>query len=144
MRTTKLLIVLLSLHSLVSGAEFKPVPKPKTMITLQQLKEMFSNMRAKTKWNLDGDMLWGYFFTDPDLKKLESIAKHLSETGFHVVSIHPTDDQSTHVLHVERVEHHTPETLDIRNKEFEALAVKFHIETYDGMDVGPVPPKSNK
>lgn len=33
-------------------------------ITLQNLKQMFANMRAQTKWNVDGEMLWGYFFTD--------------------------------------------------------------------------------
>jgi hypothetical protein len=85
-------------------------------------------------------MLWGYFFTDPDPKKLEPIAKQLSHSGYRVVSIYPTDDESTHFLHVERVEHHTPRTLDARNQEFYALAVKFGITTYDGMDVGPTTP----
>jgi regulator of RNase E activity RraB len=101
---------------------------------------MFANMRAKTKWNLDGDMLWGYFFTDSNPKKLEPVAKHLSDAGYRVVSIYETDDKSTHFLHVERVEHHTPEILDARNREFYALAAKFGIETYDGMDVGPTTP----
>ena len=27
---------------------------------------MFANMCADTKWDVDGEMLWGYFFTDTD------------------------------------------------------------------------------
>jgi len=102
---------------------------------------MFTDMRVKSKWDLDGDMLWGYFFTDPNPKKLEPVAKHLSESGYRFVAIYPADDKSTHWLHVERVEHHTPKTLHARNQELETLAAKFQIATYDGMDVGPVEPK---
>ena len=123
-----------------SAAEPEKPASPK--IPLQQLETMFANMREQTKWDLDGDMLWGYFFTDPDPKKLEPVAKHLSAAGYRVVAIYPTDDRSTHALHVERVEHHTPKTLHARNQEFEALATKFRIATYDGMDVGPAPPKA--
>jgi hypothetical protein len=141
MKTTPLFVLLFSIAFSVYSAE--PTPETnssKTVITLQQLEEMFANMRAQTKWNLDGDMLWGYFFTDPDSKKLEPIATHLSDGGYRVVSIYPTDDKSTHFLHVERVEHHTPKTLHARNEELAALAAKFGIATYDGMDVGPAAP----
>jgi hypothetical protein len=41
-------------------------------------------------------------------------------------------------LHVERVEAHTPQTLFARNAEFYLLADEFEVESYDGMDVGPV------
>lgn len=109
-----------------------------TKFTLQQNEEMFANMRAQTKWDVDGELLWGYFFTDPDTKKLERAAQRLTASGYRFVSIYPTDDKSTHVLHVERVEKHTPQTLHVRNGEFESLAAEFGLESYDGMDVGPV------
>ncbi len=32
------------------------------MITRDQLEAMFENIRAKTPWDIDGKMLWGYFF----------------------------------------------------------------------------------
>ena len=107
-------------------------------ITLQQLRDMFSNMRAQTKWDVDGDMLWGYFFTDPDSKKLEPLAERLASSGYRVVSIYETDDKSTHFPHLERVETHSPKTLHARNGEFERLADEFGLECYDGMDVGPI------
>ena len=108
------------------------------MIPLQQLEEMFANMRAKTKWDINGELLWGYFFTDPDPKKLEDVSQHLTRAGYRLVRIFQTDDKHTHVLHVERVEKHTPETLHARNAEFDRLASEFGLYSYDGMDVGPV------
>ncbi len=112
--------------------------RKKNAMTLQQMEQMFANMRAETKWDVDGDMLWGYFFTDPDTNKLERGAKRLTASGYRFVRIYPTDDKSTCVLHVERIEKHTPQTLQVRNGEFERLASELGLESYDGMDVGPV------
>ncbi len=95
-------------------------------------------MRAQTEWNVDGAMLWGYFFTDPDAKKLERAAQRLTDSGYRLVHIYPTDDKSTCVLHVERVEKHTPQTLYARNGQLQQLAGELGLESYDGMDVGPV------
>jgi hypothetical protein len=115
--------------------------KESSVISLDQLKQMFADMRANSgykKWNVDGPLLWGYFFTDPDSKKLELVAEYLSSNGYRFVAIYPTDDKSTFFLHVEKAEHHTPESLNQRNLEFYKLASHFKLESYDGMDVGPV------
>jgi hypothetical protein len=110
----------------------------KSAMTLQQMEQMFANMRAETKWNVDGDLLWGYFFTDRDTNKLQRAAQRLTASGYRLVQIYPTDDRSTCFLHVERIEKHTPQTLYARNREFERLASELGLESYDGMDVGPV------
>jgi hypothetical protein len=107
------------------------------MIPLQKLQDMFTGMRAQTKWNVDGDLLWGYFFTSRDRTKLEPVAQNLLRAGYRVVRIFQTDDRRIHVLHVERVETHTPETLHARNTEFYKIATAFGLDSYDGMDVGP-------
>lgn len=109
------------------------------MIELGMLEEMFAGMRAKTPWNVDGPMLWGYFFTDPSQEKLEKAATHLTAQAFRFVGIHETDDGRTRVLHLERVETHSPQTLFARNEEFYALADELGLQSYDGMDVGPAP-----
>lgn len=106
-------------------------------IPLAQLEDMFAQMRRHSGMNVDGPLLWGYFFTDRDAAKLEPVADHLASLGYRVVSIYPTDDGSTNFLHVEKVETHTPQSLDQRNASFYALAERFGVETYDGMDVGP-------
>ncbi len=120
------------------AGDYSTTQKQKEKMTLEQMKDMFANMRAETKWNVDGDMLWGYFFTDPNPEKLESAAKELSGRGYHFVKVYQADDMSTHWLHVERIETHTPQSLHIRNGELYKLADELGLESYDGMDVGPV------
>jgi len=106
--------------------------------SIGQLKRMFDDMRRESGWNATGDLLWGYFFTDPKLDKLKPLAAHLVSLGYRFVSIYETDDRSTHFLHVERVEAHTPASLFEHTARMNALASEFGIASYDGMDVGPV------
>lgn len=108
-------------------------------IPLAQLEEMFRQMRAQSGVNVDGPLLWGYFFMDRDMAKLQRLAAHVGPQGYRVVGIHEADD-GTHVLHVEKVETHTPQSLHERNAGFYELATRFGVETYDGMDVGPAQP----
>jgi hypothetical protein len=117
------------------------------VISREDLQAMFDNIANETEWNLAGDMLWGYFFTDQDQERLESCASVLVEQGYRLVDIHPTDveedgvaQEPTIILHVEKVETHTVESLDARNQEFYQLAESLGLESYDGMDVGPAPP----
>lgn len=110
------------------------------MITLDALNRMFTAMRTEAgykKWNVDGELLWGYYFTDPNPLKLKPVAEYLAKEGYRVVDTYQTDDKKTYVLHVEKVEHHTPESLNKKNIEFYKLAQRFGLESYDGMDVGP-------
>ena len=98
---------------------------------------MFADMRAKTKWNIDGPLLWGYFFLDPSVEKLKQASANLEASGYRVVSLEKVATKQVFRLHVERVETHSPESLNARNDEFYALADKFSLSSYDGMDVGP-------
>lgn len=107
-------------------------------ISLARLEQLFQDMKSEAGWNTDGDLLWGYFFVDEDPAKLRLLAEQLEEQGYHLVGISPEDEGTTSRLHVERVETHTPRSLDRRNQELEALAARFGVEAYDGMDVGPV------
>lgn len=113
---------------------------PGKKITRVQLEEMFAKMRATTHWNLNGPMLWTYFFADPDPKKLDPVAKRLIEMGYRLVGLMPPADGGPAMLQVERVEAHTAKTLDARNDELYRLAAELSV-VYDGMDVGPPTPK---
>jgi hypothetical protein len=108
-------------------------------ILLSQLEAMFSDMRAKTKWNIDGPLLWGYFFFDPNESKLQQISQELVGAGYKLVGLSQVEGRPLYRLHLEKVELHTPNTLNSRNIEFYALAEKYGIRSYDGMDVGPAP-----
>ena len=128
-------LLALGLAAMAPSADAQIAPK----IPLDKIQLMFDNMRAQTRWNVDGPLLWGYFFLDSDRARLESAAAELSGQGYHVVDIAPVDGRDLYRLHVERVEKHTPQSLYARDIELEALARKLHVGVYDGMDVGPVP-----
>lgn len=118
-------------------------------IDTSSVDQMFADIRAETDWNLDGPMLWGYFFTDADPHKLKRLSDQLVQDGYRHVDIFTIEsDGSTdlgeaesgvYFLHVERVETHSIWSLELRNRGLEALAARFDVATYDGMDVGPVP-----
>ena len=100
--------------------------------------EMFARMSAETDWDVSGDLLWSFFFTDEAVARLEKLAGHLQGLGYRVVEIYQRDTGTEHVLHIERVATHSPETLLALNQEFEQIAIDFEIACFDGMDVGPV------
>jgi hypothetical protein len=132
-------IVILMLATAVVASAQAVFAQSSRRIHLTQLEDMFVNMRAKTKWDVDGPLLWGYFFLDPSDEKLKRAATELQSSGYRVVSIQQTDAKKLFRLHVERVEVHTPMSLHFRNNELYALAEKQGLASYDGMDVGPAP-----
>jgi hypothetical protein len=106
------------------------------MIQKSQLVEMFESMRAEAPWDVDSDLLWGYFFNGDSKPPLERLAQELVRAGYRLVGIRRDKQRPHYWLHVEKVETHSPDTLDARNQEFYQLADSYGV-TYDGMDVGP-------
>lgn len=106
-----------------------------TVINRAELETMFENMRTKSKWNVDGDLIWGFFFTDASRKKLEKAAKELGAMDYDFVGIFKDEETQRFCwLHMEKVETHTVDSIEKRNKELDAFAKKFGLESYDGMD----------
>ena len=114
----------------------------KSHIPRAQLQQMFDGIRRQTKWNIDGDMLWGYFFADPRTDRLKQAQRDLEAQGYRFVDLYEIErdgkPSGVFMLHVEKVESHTVASLDTRNGELDALAAKYELQSYDGMDVGPV------
>lgn len=109
------------------------------MIPKSELIEMFKAIEEQTDWDMSGEMIWGYFFTDDSREKLEACADRLGDMGYHMVDIMDGDESDDPLtLHVEKVEIHSPDTLDIRNHELVKLAEELGLSSYDGMDVGPI------
>ena len=106
------------------------------------INDMFANIRENTDWDLNGDLVWGYFFVNTTPEPLHGLAKVLEGEGYTVVEVFEpeleADEPPYHVLHVERIEVHNEASLDQRNHELQALAEANGVEDYDGMDVGPV------
>ncbi len=98
--------------------------------------QAFENMRAKTKWNLQEDMLWGFFFTNRTKEPLEPVAKLLEEIGYTFVNIYLDDAKENWWLHVEKIETHTVASLTSREEELSEMAAQGNLGSYDGWDVG--------
>ena len=116
---------------------------PNKVITIDQLDEMFNNIKEQGQWDITKPLLWGYFFTDSNPEKLEAISPKLQNMGYKLVGIFQAEKEEPNepdlfYLHVEKVEVHDSQSLDKRNDEFYIFSSKEGIESYDGMDVGPV------
>jgi predicted RNA-binding Zn-ribbon protein involved in translation (DUF1610 family) len=111
-------------------------------ISREKLVEMFEQIEHGAKWDMTKPKLWGYFFTNPTRGPLEKAAELLVAKGYRLVDIHlgkkkATSDPDVWWLHVERIEVHSVDSLDARNRELEAFARDAGLANYDGMDVGP-------
>lgn len=123
-----LIIVLLTLlTSCQSNSQNNMIPKEEIIGFFDRMKS--NGVDTNTK------MLYGYFFTNNEPKKLEKVAEELKTQGFEYVDIYP-DETNQYWLHMERIEIHDSESLFNLNKELYAIADKFSIKSYDGFDVG--------
>lgn len=81
--------------------------------------------------------LYGYFFLDANLEKLDKLSEKLAEQGFSKVTIEKKDSE-LYFLHMEKIESHNQKSLLERLNEFDQLAKDEGIELFDGWDVGHV------
>lgn len=111
-------------------------------LTLEAMQEMFDNIDHGAGWDMTLPKLWGYFFYDPSAEKLGDASYALEDMGFRTVKVFVPDlepgEEEFYVLHVEREEVHTPESLHRLNGELEVFAAQNKLAGYDGMDVGPL------
>ncbi len=113
------------------------------MIEPELIRSMFSNMKDEYGWDLSKPMVWGYFFTNKTPDELERAGNLLERDGYRVVDIFLSEKEDPAEpdlwwLHVEKVEVHTVESLQSRNEVLTDFASSNHLDSYDGMDVGPV------
>jgi hypothetical protein len=106
------------------------------------IKEIFAEAEREEGWDLSGDMLYSYYFVDRSIEKLEKLGLYLEEQGFDFINVFELGDEETgestgeYLLHIDRTEKHTPESLAERNTEFQRLAAEYEIESYDGWEFG--------
>ena len=111
---------------------------------LEGIKEIFETARTEDKWNLDEEMLFSYYFVDESADKLEKLGIYLGEQGYEFVDVFELGDEETEeptgefLLHIDKNEIHTPESLAQHNVEFQNLADEHEIETYDSWEFGEV------
>lgn len=116
------------------------------MITLTQLEDFFDETRrtyesGRCDWKIDDECRWSFFFIDRDRAKLLPIAEHLLPLGYQFVgTLDPdeADDNPVFYLRLDRIETHSPASLDKRNQFLYGVAAQFQVLNYDGFDVGGI------
>lgn len=112
------------------------------MITVEMMQAFFSdtrqkNMEAGKDWSIDEVCRWSFFFVDEDGSALLPVARHMESLGYTVVGITEPDGEEDpfFYLQVDKLEQHTPESLQARVEALYAIAEQFEIADYDGMNV---------
>jgi len=111
---------------------------------IEGIKEIFNDAKTEDGWDLSSEMLYSYYFVGEDVDKLEQLGKDLESEGYVFVDIFELGDEETeestgeYLLHIDKEEIHTPESLAQRNVEFAKLAAEHEIKTYDGWEFGEV------
>lgn len=106
------------------------------------IKEIFDDAKREDNWNLDEPMLYSFYFVDEDAEKLDKLGEKLEKDGYDFIGIYELGDDETEeatgefLLHLDKTETHTPESLAQRNVEFQKLADEHEIKTYDGWEFG--------
>ncbi|HXH69749.1 MAG TPA: ribonuclease E inhibitor RraB, partial [Pyrinomonadaceae bacterium] len=111
---------------------------------IEGIKKIFDDAKQEDNWNLGEEMLYSFYFVDEDVDKLEKLGLQLEVDGYDFIDIFELGDEETdestgeYLLHIDKVEIHTPESLAQRNVEFAKLAEEYEIKTYDGWEFGEV------
>jgi hypothetical protein len=111
---------------------------------IEGIKKIFEEAEREDNWKVNEPMLYSFYFVDDDPEKLEKLGEHLDKQDFDFVGIFELGDEETeestgeYLLHIDKVESYTPESLAQVNVEFSKLAEEFEIETYDGWEFGEV------
>ena len=108
---------------------------------LKEIKEIFADAAREEEWDVDGEMLYSFYFIDETIDKLEKLGLHLENEGYDFINIFELGDEESgeptgeYLLHLDKTEKHTPETLVERIDEFLKLAEENEVE-FDGWEFG--------
>lgn len=109
---------------------------------IEGIREIFAEAEQEEGWDLTGEMLYSYYFVDKSVEKLEKLGLFLEQEGYDFINVFELGDEETneptgeYLLHIDKTEVHTPESLAERNAEFQRLAEEYGIESYDGWEFG--------
>ena len=115
-----------------------------TASQIEGIKEIFDDAKTEDGWDLSEEMLYSYYFVDESVEKLEKLGLKLEADGYDFVDIFELGDEETekstgeYLLHIDKAEVHTPESLAQRNVQFAKLAAEYELKTYDGWEFGEV------
>jgi hypothetical protein len=117
---------------------------PSKNINITHIYMMFDNIKNNTNWDTTANLRWSYYFSHSDRTLLDKAKKKLVAKGYKFVDLNISEDDNefapigSYYLQIEKIETHTPTSLDKRNDEFFIFANELGLDSYGGMDAGPV------
>jgi hypothetical protein len=114
---------------------------PGKKINISHINMMFDNIKKNTNWNTSADLRWTYYFSHNEPSQLEKAKAILVNKGYNFVDLNLSDDEDvspigSYYLQIDKIETHSPTSLDKRNNEFYILANELGLDSYEGMDAG--------
>ncbi len=109
---------------------------------IEGIEKIFADAKSEDNWNLDEPMLYSFYFVDKSIEKLEKLGLKLEADDYDFIDIFEIGDDETnestgeYLLHIDKIEIHTPKSLAQRNVEFQNLANEYEIASYDGWEFG--------
>ena len=123
---------------LTQGSSIKIKDTEALVSTLPDIKSSFQSMEDKDV-DVNKPLIYGYYFYDHDKKKLIAFSKVLQKEGFYIGIL---DESATYsrdhqyLLYVTETTIHTPQSLLKQCNTLTDLAIKNHIEDFDGWEAG--------
>ncbi len=116
------------------------------MITKETIEEFFEHTRklraqGRAPFDIDKTCRWSFFFLDESEERLLALVPELEALGYEIYgTLTPNDDDADRscFLRADKIESHTIASLLARNNQLYAIARRYNIGDYDGMDVGAV------
>jgi hypothetical protein len=110
-------------------------------INISHINMMFDNIKKNTNWDTSADLRWTYYFSHNEPSQLEKAKTILVNKGYNFVDLNLSDDEDvapigSYYLQIDKIEMHSPTSLDKRNDEFYILANELDLDSYEGMDAG--------
>ncbi len=101
----------------------------------KEIEDFFNNAISTDSIDFSKDLSWGYYFSDFEKTNLEVFKNVLLKEGYTFAEIIKEDESNKYLLHLEKIEKHTIDTLTKRDLQLIGYANRFNIDSYEGFDV---------
>jgi len=111
---------------------------PGKNINISHVNMMFDNIKKNTNWDTSSDLRWSYYFSHSDRSQLEKAQAKLVAKGYRFVDLNISEDDDefapigSYYLQIDKIETHSPTSLDKRNDEFFIFANELGLDSYGG------------
>jgi hypothetical protein len=101
----------------------------------KEIEDFFDNAISTDRIDFSKNLSWGYYFSHFEKTNLEIFKNVLLKEGYTFAEIVKEDESDKYLLHLEKIEKHTVDTLTKRDLQLNGYARRFNIDSYEGFDV---------